>query len=104
MRDWVSDSQNGWAIWAIANHGGMAKIAVRSVSFHQADHKGDNGNDGKYEEQDFGDFNRASGNATEAEHGCDERNHKKYDRIVKHVSSGKGVALELRRSLLQHLV
>jgi hypothetical protein len=86
------------------NQLGLAKMAVPLVSFHQADHKGDNGDDGKYEEQNFGDFDRASGNATKAEHGCDQCNHEKYDRIVKHVSSWKGAALELRRSRLKHLL
>jgi hypothetical protein len=85
------------------NQVGLPKMAVRLVSFHQTDHKGDNGNDGKYEEQNFGDFHRASRNATEAEYGCNQCNYEKYDGIVKHFSSGKGAALELRRALSQHL-
>ena len=79
-------------------------MALRLVSLHQANHKGDNGDDSKYEEKDFGNFDRTGGNATKAQHCCDQCNHEKYDGIVKHVSSGKGAALVLRHSLMKHLL
>ena len=58
-----------------------------SISFHEADYESDNGNDGEDEEEDFGNFNRTCGDTTEAEHGSNQCNDKKYDRVIKHVFS-----------------
>jgi hypothetical protein len=39
----------------------------------------------EYEKQDFGDLRGACGNATESEYRGDQRNDKKYQRIVEHL-------------------
>jgi hypothetical protein len=62
-----------------------------SLSFHQADHEADHSHDGKDEKEDLGNFDGASGNASETEHGCNQGDHEENNGIVQHVDLLAGV-------------
>ena len=54
-------------------------------STEQARHQRYDEQNEENEEQDFRDFRGASSNATESEHGGNQRNDKKYERVVQHL-------------------
>jgi hypothetical protein len=58
--------------------------ALRSSPEQARDERYDE-QDQEYEKQDFGDLGGACGNATESEYRGDQRNDKKYQRIVEHL-------------------
>jgi hypothetical protein len=52
----------------------------------QADDKADNCHDSEYEEEYFGNFNRACRNAPKAKHGRHQSYHQKNNRIMQHLN------------------
>jgi hypothetical protein len=58
---------------------------VHALAFaDQTNDKRDDRHEGEYEEQNFGYFDCAGGNTTEAEDRCDQRNDEKGDGVIQH--------------------
>jgi hypothetical protein len=73
--------------------------------FEQTDHKGDDGHDGKNDEQDFGDLDGTGRNATKTKDGRDQRDDEKNDGIMQHDKLLEWVELKnvSFETLLKHL-